>query len=79
MGGAGAAEEAMLWYQVFVCIHSIVHFLPTDQTAVELRIRRTRQVHTVITLEEESSSVCNGAFQALANGRHQEVRQSRPE
>lgn len=37
-GGARAAEEAMLWYQVLVRIHRILHVLPADQAAVQFSV-----------------------------------------
>ena len=50
-GGARAAEKAMLWHQVLICIHSVLHSIPTDQAAVQFSVCGTRQVHAVIALE----------------------------
>lgn len=50
-GGARAAEEAVLWHQVLVGVHRILHVLPADQGAEQLGVRGTRQVHAVVTLE----------------------------
>lgn len=52
MGGARAAEEAMLWHQVLVCIHCILHVLPADQAAVRFSVCGTWQVHAIIALKQ---------------------------
>ncbi len=51
VGGVRAAEEAMLWHQVLVCVHSVLHILPADQAAVQFSVCGTRQVHAVIALD----------------------------
>lgn len=53
VGGARAAEEAILWHQVLVCIHRILHVLPADQAAVQFSVCGARQVHAVITLKQK--------------------------
>lgn len=51
VGGARAAEESMLWHQVLVCVHHVLHVLLADQSAEQFIVCRTRQVHAVIALK----------------------------
>lgn len=53
VGGARAAEEAVLWHQVLVCIHRVLHVLPADQAAEQFSVCGARQVHAVITLKQK--------------------------
>lgn len=56
VGGARAAEEAVLWDQILVCVHSVLHVLPADQAAEQFVVRGGGQVHAVITLKAKHSS-----------------------
>lgn len=56
VGGARAAEEAVLRDQILVGIHSVLHVLPADQAAEQFVVRGGRQVHAVIALKARHSS-----------------------
>lgn len=56
VGGARAAEEAVLRDQILVGIHSVLHVLPADQAAEQFVVRGGRQVHAVVTLKAKQSS-----------------------
>lgn len=57
VGGARAAEEAVLWHQVFICIYTIIQVPPTDQAAVKFGVCWTRQMHAVIALKKKHALV----------------------
>lgn len=56
VGGARAAEEAVLWDQILIGIHSVLHVHPADQAAEQFVVGGGRQVHAVITLKAKHSS-----------------------
>lgn len=51
LGGAPAAEEAVLRQQVLVRVHGVLRAVPADQAAEQLGVRGTRQVHAVVALQ----------------------------
>lgn len=52
VGGVGPIEETVVWDEVFVCVHHILHVLTADQRAVELRVGGRWKVHTLIPLRQ---------------------------
>lgn len=57
---ARAAEEAMLWHQVLVGVHCVLHVLAADQAAEQSVVRGRRQVHAVIALSEKNDQSEHG-------------------
>lgn len=55
-GGAGAAEEAAVGYQVLVCVHRVLHVHAADQAAVVLAIVGTGQMHPIVPLDEKKQN-----------------------